>query len=240
MGPSRWSGQPLRSRVLRLIIDIAASPVAHYGPVEVLRPPVGRPPEDETARPPAALDTLCLGGGIIRSFLTGHHPPHGPMRLMECAECGQKVASVASVCPRCSCFFGHRAAPRRSNITLPVPVLVMVPLLLVAILGIAKRIDTESQPPTSNTPAQLTPATITSPPAATPRTAGPSTQTKWTSTWVNVREGRGSDTRIVQILDPRQPVEVASLQGRWWDLYIDGKPIGYVANSVLRDESPDW
>ena len=49
VGPSRWSGQPLRSRVLRLIIDIAASPVAHYGPVEVLRPPVGRPPEDETA-----------------------------------------------------------------------------------------------------------------------------------------------------------------------------------------------
>ena len=235
VGPSRWSGQPLRSRVLRLIIDIAASPVAHYGPVEELRPP-----EDETARSPAALDALCLGGGIIRSFLTGHHPPHGPMRLMECAECGQKVASVASVCPRCSCFFGHRAAPRRSSITLPFPVLVTVPLLLVAILGISKRIKPESQAPTSSTPAQLTPAAIISPPTATPRTTGPSTQTKWTSTWVNVREGRGSDTRIVQILDPRQPVEVASLQGRWWGLYIDGKPIGYVANSVLRDESPDW
>ena len=229
----------MRSRVLGLIIDIAASPVAHYGPVEVLRPPVGRPPEDETARPPAVLDALCLGGGIIRSYLTGHHPPHGSMRLMECAECGQKVASVASVCPRCSCLFGHRPAPRRSSITLPFSVLVTVPLLLVAILGISKRIKPESQAPT-NTPTQSTSATIISPPTATPRTTGPSTQTKWTSTWVNVREGRGSDTRIVQILDPRQPVEVASLQGRWWDLYIDGKPIGYVANSVLRDESPDW
>jgi hypothetical protein len=174
----------------------------------------------------------------MRSHLTGHHPPHGPMRLMECAECGQKVASVASVCPRCSCFFGHPAAPRRSHITLRVPVLVTVLLLLVAVLGMAKRINTESQPPTSSTPAQLIPATITSPPIAAPRTTGPSTQTKWTSTWVNVREGRGTDTRIVQILDPRQPVEVASPQGRWWDLYRDGKPIGYVANSVLRDESP--
>ena len=157
---------------------------------------------------------------------------------MECAECGQKVASVASVCPRCSCFFGRWAAPRRSSITLPFSVLVTVLLLLVAILGIPKRINIESQPPTSSTPAQSTTATISAPPAATPRTAGPSTQTKWTSTWVNVREGRGTDTRIVQILDPRQPVEVDSLQGRWWGLYIDGKRIGYVANSVLQNESP--
>ena len=173
----------------------------------------------------------------MRSYLTAHHPPHGPMSLVECPKCGQKVASVASVCPRCSCFFGHRATPIRRHISWPVPVLVTV-VLLVAILGIPNRINTESQPPTSSTPAQLTPAAVTSPPAATPRTTGPSTQTKWTSTWVNVREGRGTDTRIVQILDPRQPVEVASLQGRWWGVHIDGKRIGYVANSVLQNESP--
>ncbi len=175
----------------------------------------------------------------MRSHLTGHHRPHGPMRLMECAECGQKVASVASVCPRCSCFFGHRAAPQRSNITLPIPVLVTGLVFVVAILGIPKSTNTESQPPTSATPVQLIPATITSPPTATPKTTGPSTQTKWTSTWVNVREGRGSDTRIVQVLDPWQPVEVASREGRWWGLHIDGKRIGYVANSVLQNESPD-
>ncbi len=33
----------LQPSVLHPIIDIAASSVAHYGPVEVLRPPVGRP-----------------------------------------------------------------------------------------------------------------------------------------------------------------------------------------------------
>ena len=173
----------------------------------------------------------------MRPYFTGHHPPHGSMSLVECSECGQKVASVASVCPRCSCFFGYRAASRKSHITWPAPVFVTVLLLLVAFLGIPKRINTEPQPPTSSTPAQLTPATVTSPPTATSRTTGPSTKTKWTSTWVNVREGRGIDTRIVQILDPRQPVEVASLQGRWWGLYTAGERIGYVHNSVLQNES---
>jgi hypothetical protein len=189
----------------------------------------------------AALDALCPGGRIMRSYLAGHHAPHGPMSLVECSECGQRVASVASVCPRCSCFFGYRAAPGRSHISWPVPVLVTVLLLLIAILGITgiPRINIESQPPTGSTAAQLIPATVTSPPTATPRSTGPSTRTKWTSTWVNVREGRGSDTRIVQVLDPRQPVEVDSLQGRWWGLHIDGKRIGYVANSVLQNESPD-
>jgi hypothetical protein len=174
----------------------------------------------------------------MRAYLAGHHPPHGPMSLEECSECGQKVARVASACPRCSCFFGYRAAPRRRHTAWQAPVLVTALLLLVAILGIPKRINTESQPPTSSTPAQLTPATVAAPPTATPRTTSPSTQTKWTSTWANVREGRGADTPIVQVLDPRQPVEVDSLQGSWWGLHIDGKRIGYVANSVLQNESP--
>ncbi len=43
---------PLQPSVPRRIIDIAASSsVAHYGPVEVLRLPVGCPPDDETNRP---------------------------------------------------------------------------------------------------------------------------------------------------------------------------------------------
>ncbi len=176
--------------------------------------------------------------------------PCVPLPLIVCRECGLKVASVASVCPRCSCFFGQPAAPRRRrrHITVPIPVLVTVLLLLVVILGIPKRINTdlgipkrintESQPLTSSTPAQFTPATVTAPPPVTPRTTGLSTQTKWTSTWVNVREGRGTDTRVVQVIDPWQRVEVDSLQGFWWGLYIDGKRIGYVANSVLQNESP--
>ncbi len=150
------------------------------------------------------------------------------------------------MCPRCSCFFGQRPPPQKSRITWLVPVLVTV-LLLVAILGIPERTsidlgipnrtNTESQPLTSNAPPQLTPATV--PPTATPTTIDPRTQTKWTSTWVNVREGRGIDTRVVAVIDPAQRVEVDSLQGSWWVVYIDGRPIGYVANSVLQNESPN-
>ena len=50
-----WLRSALHPYVPRLIIDIAASSVAHYGPVEVPRPPVGRPPDDET---PATDDTV--------------------------------------------------------------------------------------------------------------------------------------------------------------------------------------
>ncbi len=143
------------------------------------------------------------------------------------------------MCPRCSRFFGQRAAPKKSHIAWPISLLVTIPLLLVAILGIPKRIGNEFQPPTSSTPAQSAPATVTAPPIATPKTAGPSTQTKWTTTWVNVREGRGTDTPVVQVIRPGQRVEVDSLQGRWWGLYVDGERIGYVANSVLQNESPE-
>ena len=162
------------------------------------------------------------------------------MPLIECPECGQKVASVASACPKCSSnlTLQRPADPKRSHSSWPVPVLVLVVLFLFGVLGIRNRGTLRAPPLPTSTSSQPTPQAAASPPAEAPQATGPSTQTKWTSTWVNVREGRGTDTRIVQILDPRQPVEVDSLQGRWWGLYIDGKRIGYVANSVLQNESP--
>ncbi len=63
--------QLLRACVPRLIIDIAASSVAHYGPVEVLRLPVGRPPDDET-RP------YCTCRGCYHAISsTRGKPDHG-------------------------------------------------------------------------------------------------------------------------------------------------------------------
>ncbi len=184
------------------------------------------------------------------------------MPLIECPECGQRMASVATVCPGCSYTPSQWPVhPRKRHNSWPVPVLLVVVLLLLGILGIPKGIDNGSQPPTSSTATQLTPAAVASsspgsqPPtsrtttqltpaavasssAGTPRTTRPRTQTTWTSTWVNVREGRGASTGVVQILEPGQPVEVNSLQGGWWVVYINDKPIGYVGNSVLQDESP--
>ena len=162
------------------------------------------------------------------------------MPLIECPECGQKVASVASVCPGCSCALSLQrpADPRRSHSSWPVPVLVVVVLLLFGVLGIRNRGNLRSPPLPTSTSSQLTPQAVVPPPAETPEATGPSTQTKWTSTWVNVREGRGTDTRIVQVIDPGQRVEVDSLQGLWWAVVVDSESIGYIHNSVLRDESP--
>ncbi len=184
-------------------------------------------------RPQDALQRLLVGA-------RPYHPAHDPMPLIECPECGQKVASVASACPKCSSnlTLQRPADPKRSHSSWPVPVLVLVVLFLFGVLGIRNRGTLRAPPLPTSTSSQPTPQAAASPPAEAPQATGPSTQTKWTSTWVNVREGRGTDTRIVQILDPRQPVEVDSLQGRWWGLYIDGKRIGYVANSVLQNESP--
>ncbi len=59
--PQRRSGLglcvTLQPGVPGRIIDIAASSVVHYGLVEVLRLPVGRPPNDETAEAEARQES---------------------------------------------------------------------------------------------------------------------------------------------------------------------------------------
>ena len=153
--------------------------------------------------------------------------------VIECHNCGRTMAATVPVCLYCG--VPH---PRRRHISWPVPVVLVAVLLLVTMVGIWKGTTARSEPSTSSATTRSTPAAFVSPPAMTPRTTGPSTEAKWTSTWVNVREGRGANTRVVRILDPGQRIEVNNLQGRWWVVYRDGKRIGYVANSVVRNESP--
>ncbi len=64
--------QPLRICEHPFIIDLAAPSVAHYGPVEVLRLPLGHPPEDET-------------GGAI--------DPHSPVAFRARASPGRNAGS---------------------------------------------------------------------------------------------------------------------------------------------------
>jgi hypothetical protein len=67
-------------------------------------------------------------------------------------------------------------------------------------------------------------------------TEQPETIVKWTSTWVNVRDGRSPAAAILRVLDPGERVEVADLQRGWWAVYSEGVRIGYVARSLMRDE----
>ncbi len=153
--------------------------------------------------------------------------------VIKCQNCGRKVSARVPVCLYCG--IPHT---RRSHISRPVPVLMGIVLFLLAILGVWKGANNRSEQSVSSATTQLTPADSDSLLTTTGGPPDPSTETKWTSTWVNVREGRGTNTGVVQILDPGQRLEVNNLQGRWWVAYLDGRRIGYVANSVLRSKSP--
>ncbi len=64
--------QLLRTCEHPFIIDIAASSVAHYGPVEVLCLPVGRLPDDETTEPLTHTARLPFEQGRRRGETQGH------------------------------------------------------------------------------------------------------------------------------------------------------------------------
>jgi len=76
------------------------------------------------------------------------------------------------------------------------------------------------------------------PPEPAPVPSRPSGEVKWTNTWVNVRAERSIDAPVVLTLDPAEAVDVDDLNRGWWAAYVDGKHVGYVANSVLSDQRP--
>ena len=177
------------------------------------------------------------------------------MPLRACPQCGQKVAGAAQVCPGCSYRLSqHTPEIKESGASWFVPVLLGVALVVMGVvLSIRTRSDGELRPSASSAPppppsqSPLPPAGGIAPPptdSAVPLPVGdptivlPSTQTKWTSEWANVREGRGLTDSILRILTPGQRVEVDSLRARWWLVYLDGQRIGYVHQTVIQDEAP--
>jgi uncharacterized protein YgiM (DUF1202 family) len=76
-------------------------------------------------------------------------------------------------------------------------------------------------------------------PALTPPSLEYVTQVRWSSTWVNVREGRGGSSPVVQTLQPGQRLQVDKLENGWWAVYLDGRFVGYVADNLLLERSPN-
>ncbi len=62
---------------------------------------------------------------------------------------------------------------------------------------------------------------------------------RWISTWANVREGRSRESRVLQVLPPGRQVVVTNRSAGWWELYVDGRFVGYIAGSLLLKEPPD-
>lgn len=167
-----------------------------------------------------------------------------------CANCHQVIPAGANHCPHC-----HAARPSRRALWWIVPPAMVVLALVVVVTVLLPRSERQSgeerAAPTrtdSAAVARQQQETVDSiPPAAAPITAQeqrsqpaiPQTVTRWTSTWVNVREERNPNSRVLQILRPGQRVEVADLQRGWWVAYMDGEMIGHVARSTLRTEPPE-
>ena len=86
--------------------------------------------------------------------------------------------------------------------------------------------------------ASASPPTVAPPEPAPAPSRRASGEVKWTNTWVNVRAERSIDAPVVLTLDPAKPVDVDDLNRGWWAAYVDGKHVGYVANSVLSDQRP--
>lgn len=161
--------------------------------------------------------------------------------LTECHRCGGKVVSEARTCPYCGLGHpGHRRVQRTS--------LVLSAIAVLAVVGVGVRSLIMNRPMSVTTTTDdvrptLSPLPVPRGPSVAPTEAPPLTvtlmETRWTSTWVNVREEPAVAASVLQILRPGQRVEVAELEGRWWLTYRDGQRIGYIANLVLQMAPPE-
>lgn len=64
------------------------------------------------------------------------------------------------------------------------------------------------------------------------------TQTRWAADWANIRQARSTDAPVVGIARRGEAVQVANQAEGWWEVYRDGRFIGYVAADLLLAEPP--
>ena len=63
----------------------------------------------------------------------------------------------------------------------------------------------------------------------------PQLRTMWAHGTVNIRAGRGTEHPVVARLRRGESIQVDSLVNGWYRAWKNGRPIGYVAASVLHD-----
>ncbi len=183
---------------------------------------------------------------------------------IRCRKCGQNISATADVCPHCGVDY-----PKRTfNLLLvaaPIGAVVLAfGIFLLLSGGSDPGSSASAPPPLSDGPPAVTPPETATPAEATEEQAEPesdvraapilvesppgsdqdidaptSERTRWTADWVNVREGPSPDAPVAQILDPGVRVEAGGYDGGFWEVYIDGRLLGYVANSLLLQEPPE-
>jgi hypothetical protein len=180
-----------------------------------------------------------------------------------CRKCGHKIAAIANVCPHCGVDF-----PKRTFNLLYAAVPVAAILILFAIVKLypgdtggtgsaAAPLPLTTEPPVITPPqtevviedpsvtaradslARARPIVVETPPQAAVRADTPvRSTTRWTANWVNVRRDPLPDAPVEQQLNPGMRVEVGEYASGFWEVYIDGRLLGYVANSLLLREPP--
>jgi len=188
--------------------------------------------------------------------------PQGPQIV--CRKCGQKISAKANVCPHCGVDFPKRTF-NLLYAAIPVAALFILFAVFKLIPGDTDATGSAPAPPPLATeppvitpphtevvlenPADTTqadsvvralPIIVQSPPpAAARRDTAVRPTTRWTATWVNVRRDPTPNAPVEQQLNPGVRVEVGAFQRGFWEVYLEGRRLGYVANSLLLREPPE-
>jgi len=179
---------------------------------------------------------------------------HSFSDLVSCRRCGKHIDRQVAVCPYC----GHNVKRARQVIGTAWAVAGLVVASGVGYWvyrsGFLERLLPDRPAEVAAVPAPEATAPDTVPPVAAPIVVPPPDaartepalkppaprplQTRYTSDWVNVREGRSVASPVVRVLSPGIPVNVAQMQDGWWEYYESGTMRGYIANSVLESQPP--
>lgn len=181
-----------------------------------------------------------------------------------CRKCGQQISAKANVCPHCGVDF-----PKRTFNLLIVVVPLAAILVAFAVIkmlpdGSEPRGSAAAPPPLATDPPEITPPqtevvledSSETPPLDTVVRAAPivartpptvpepaettiRSTTRWTATWVNVRRDPRVNAPVEQQLDPGVRLEVGSYEFGFWEVFRNGRRLGYIANSLLLREPPE-
>jgi RNA polymerase subunit RPABC4/transcription elongation factor Spt4 len=181
-----------------------------------------------------------------------------------CRKCGQKISAKANVCPHCGVDFPKRTF---NLLVAAVPIGAVILVFAIGKLVPDRSGPTDlatAPPPLTTEPPEIAPpqadvvlgdsvdtpaidAVVRASPivVATPLTVPEQVETtarsttRWTATWVNVRRDPSGRAPVEQQLNPGVRLEVGRFESGFWEVFLDGRRLGYVANSLLLSEPPE-
>lgn len=183
---------------------------------------------------------------------------------IKCRKCGHKISAMANVCPHCGVDFPKRSF----NLVLaaiPAGAIILIVVLVRLFPSDAaipeptgtpqssatqpsdsaqqqpdEVVETLGEAPGQDSILRAPPMVVDAPPVTAEATGNQAANrtSRWTATWVNVRSEPRRDGPMVQILDPGIRLEVGNFVAGFWEVFLEGRRLGYVANSLLLREPP--